>query len=169
MVETKNRKRNYLNTRLRAARERRGWSQAALADLVGTTELTVGRWERRERSPQLLYRAKLCELFGMTAEELGLVETHETAAEAAPRPSYIFLAPPSLLSQLESAPPPEQPEDPASSFSWKRKLFLVLLSLLVIGVAGGIYSVFLPFSLPSAGGSIAPPTPLPLAGHLGTP
>ena len=167
-MEAKNQKRNYPNTLLRAARERRGWSQAALADLVGATELTVGRWERGERSPQLIYRAKLCELFGMTAEELGLVEAHKTAAEAAPRPSYIFLAPPSLLSSLESPPPPEQPENTASFFSWKKKLFLVLLSLLIIGVAGGIYTVFLPYSLPSAGGSFVP-TPPPLSGHLGTP
>lgn len=60
------------NRRLRTAREQRGWSQAALAEQLGTTELTVGRWERGERSPQLFYRSKLCELFGMTAEELGL-------------------------------------------------------------------------------------------------
>ena len=167
-MEEQNQKRNYPNTLLRAARERRGWSQAALAERVGTTELTVGRWERGERSPQLLYRAKLCELFGMTAEELGLVETHETAAEAAPSPPYIFLAPPSLLSQLEAAPPPEQPRDAASFFPWKRKLFFVLLSLLVIGVAGGIYTVFLPSSLPSAGGNIVP-TPLPRGSHPGAP
>lgn len=81
---------------------------------------------------------------------------------------YIFLAPPSLLSSLESAPPPEQPKNSASFFPWKRKLFFVLLSLLIIGVAGGIYTVFLPSSLPNAGGSIAP-TPLPPTGHLGTP
>src|SRR5690242_1322839 len=60
------------NRRLRTVREQRGWSQAVLAEQLGTTELTVGRWERGERSPQLFYRSKLCELFGMTAEELGL-------------------------------------------------------------------------------------------------
>src|SRR5690348_2434094 len=73
-MDEKDKKHFNPNRRLRAAREQRGWSQTALAEQLGTTELTVGRWERGERSPQVFYRAKLCELFGMTAEELGLVK-----------------------------------------------------------------------------------------------
>jgi transcriptional regulator with XRE-family HTH domain len=152
-MEEKNQKRNYPNTLLRAARERRGWSQAALADLVGTTELTVGRWERGERSPQLLYRAKLCELFGMSAEELGLVETHELSAEAEPQPPHILLSPPPPSSPLEISPPSERPKNPTSFFPRKRKLFVGLSFLLIIGIAVGIYTAFLPSSLFGARGS----------------
>lgn len=76
-MDEKDKKRSNPNRRLRAARERRGWSQAVLAEQLGTNELTVGRWERGERYPQVFYRSKLCELFDMTAEELGLVKGKE--------------------------------------------------------------------------------------------
>lgn len=71
--ETPKRLPNYL---LRRAREERNWSQQEVADKIGTTLVNVSRWERNVTSPQPYYRQKLCELFGRSAHELGLLEIH---------------------------------------------------------------------------------------------
>src|ERR1700674_3578826 len=62
------------NNRLRSERELRGWSQADLAEKVGTTQKIVSRWERGENAPGPYYRQKLCKLFGKNADELGLLD-----------------------------------------------------------------------------------------------
>ncbi|MBO0681609.1 MAG: helix-turn-helix transcriptional regulator [Candidatus Dormibacteraeota bacterium] len=62
-------------SRLRRERELRGWSQAELARKLGASDgAVVGRWERGEASVSPYFRARLCELFGLDAEELGLLE-----------------------------------------------------------------------------------------------
>src|SRR6266571_4822027 len=58
--------------RLSAERLRRRWSQLEVADQLGTTPGNVSRWERGITSPGPYFRTKLCELFGMSAHELGL-------------------------------------------------------------------------------------------------
>src|SRR6266566_3543720 len=61
------------NERLRRARILKGWSQAELAEEVGTSFEMVGRWERGVTIPSPLYRKQLCAILGKTAEELGLI------------------------------------------------------------------------------------------------
>ena len=68
--------------RLKYERELRGWSQAKVAEKVGTTPSTVSVWERGRASPSAHFREQLCLLFGKNAYELGLLEganenTHE--------------------------------------------------------------------------------------------
>lgn len=58
---------------LRQERIRRNWRQQDLADQLGTTVVTVKRWERGSQQPSMYFRHKLCALFGKSAEELGLV------------------------------------------------------------------------------------------------
>jgi len=58
--------------RLSAERIRRRWSQLEVADQLGTTPGNVSRWERGITSPGPYFRSKLCELFGRSAQELGL-------------------------------------------------------------------------------------------------
>lgn len=70
MLEQKDK--TILNDRLRQARLARGWTQQEVADAIGTTKLTVGRWERGERIPQRFYWKKLCEVFGADEFQLGL-------------------------------------------------------------------------------------------------
>lgn len=70
------------NALLKRARELRGWSQARVAEEIGTTALNVGRWERGTSMPYPHYREKLCLLFGKDASELGLLEM-ETEVEVA--------------------------------------------------------------------------------------
>ena len=61
------------NERLRRARFQIGLTQAELAEKIGTTFETVSRWERGIKAPGAYYRRKLGEVFGKTAEELGLL------------------------------------------------------------------------------------------------
>jgi transcriptional regulator with XRE-family HTH domain len=69
------------NELLRRARVLRGWSQQRVADhinqLLGAARADrelVDRWEAGKRTPSPFYRERLCQVFTMTAEELGLVE-----------------------------------------------------------------------------------------------
>ncbi len=71
---------NYVpfHVQLRYERERRNWSQADLAEKVGCDTKTVGRWENGETFPRSYHRQAMCELFGKSAEELGLMERRST-------------------------------------------------------------------------------------------
>ena len=77
------------NDLLRNAREERGWTQQQLADEMKVGVTTVRSWERGV-SPHLPVRSRLCEIFGMTAEQLGLVPNgashlHEKKPKQSPR------------------------------------------------------------------------------------
>lgn len=61
------------NSRLRMARKEREWSHRKLADLLGTTDVTISRWENAVVMPSPYFRQRLCELFGMSDQELGLI------------------------------------------------------------------------------------------------
>lgn len=54
-------------------RKRRQWSQREVADLLGTTQNNVSRWELGITTPSSYFRARLCELFGKRPDELGLL------------------------------------------------------------------------------------------------
>ncbi len=65
------------NTKLRHARELRGWSQRYVAERVGTNEHVVSRWESGQHKPNKYFQTELCKLFGLNAEELGFIPAHE--------------------------------------------------------------------------------------------
>ena len=79
------------NERLRHARSLKGWSQAKLAEEVGTSFEMVSRWERGVTIPTLYFRAHLCAALGMTAEELGLGYDPSDLL-ATPTSPFVFLA-----------------------------------------------------------------------------
>ena len=60
--------------KLKNLRTQRGLSQTQVAEKLGTDFRVVSRWERGLHQPTAYYRPKLCELFGMTLEELGLAK-----------------------------------------------------------------------------------------------
>ena len=64
------------NERLRRARSLQGWSQAELAEQVGTSFEMVSRWERGVTVPSTYYRERLCAVLDQTPEELGLRGDH---------------------------------------------------------------------------------------------
>lgn len=59
-------------SQLKKERERHGWSQEHVAKRIGSTQVTISRWEKGLILPGPYYRQKLSELFGRTLEELGL-------------------------------------------------------------------------------------------------
>jgi transcriptional regulator with XRE-family HTH domain len=80
------------NERLVFERERRGWSQEEaareaekVADRLGQPDLVFtgaqfGRWERGESRPRPPLRRVVCELYGASAEALGLLDQGDTTA-----------------------------------------------------------------------------------------
>jgi tetratricopeptide (TPR) repeat protein len=79
------------NTRLKAHRLKKHWSQVYVATMIGTNDVSVSRWESGATFPSLYYRQQLCELFGKSAEELGLIpaiaEIGQQEAPPAPAPA----------------------------------------------------------------------------------
>src|SRR6266702_3885573 len=63
----------YRNEKLRQQRILHNWRQQDLADQLEVTITTIQRWERGTQEPSTYYRVKLCDLFGLAAEELGLL------------------------------------------------------------------------------------------------
>ncbi len=79
------------NERLWQARTRKGWSQARLAEEVGTSFEMVSRWERGITVPSPYYRERLCAVLGQSAEELGLLRGLQEPPPPMPAP-LLFLA-----------------------------------------------------------------------------
>src|SRR6516225_7385819 len=69
------------DTRLKAQRLKKHWSQVYVATMIGTNDVTVSRWESGATFPSLYYRQQLCELFGKSAEELGLLPPAEEPSQ----------------------------------------------------------------------------------------
>src|SRR2546421_3013363 len=79
------------NDRIRRARSLKGWSQADLAEQVGTSFEIVSRWERGVTVPRPYYRERLCAVLGQTAGELGLLRSRPEAFTPLPS-QFVFLA-----------------------------------------------------------------------------
>lgn len=70
----KDRKPKRPNSLLRHEREKRGWSQSRLAELLDADPAMISRWETGVRKPESVYQEKLCKLFEKDAVELGFIE-----------------------------------------------------------------------------------------------
>jgi transcriptional regulator with XRE-family HTH domain len=71
------------NDLLRQERQRRGWSRAYIAEEIGVADpKTIGRWERGDAFPSAYFLQRLCHLFGMPAEDLGLWQRESLADSA---------------------------------------------------------------------------------------
>jgi len=71
-------KKRSIGQRLRQERERHNYSQEQLAELIGTSALSINRWEHDKTLPRPAHRAELCRVFDMHAEALfGLGEGEE--------------------------------------------------------------------------------------------
>ena len=61
------------NEQLRLERQRRGWSRQYVAEQIGVADpKTIGRWERGVAFPSAYFLQRLCTLYGMLAQDLGL-------------------------------------------------------------------------------------------------
>lgn len=88
------------NHLLRRARLERGWSQRVVAERIGAPQDTmITRWERGNATPSPHYVELLCQTFGMSASELGLLPEPE---EEEPDPALPLA--PQAESAAEGAP-----------------------------------------------------------------
>jgi ABC-type branched-subunit amino acid transport system substrate-binding protein/transcriptional regulator with XRE-family HTH domain len=128
---------------LKQERQLRGWSQAKVAQEIGTSAKIVSRWECGTSLPSPYFREKLCALFGKDALALGLVplEQEERASalavvkgettalqdnEQALPETRLLLAPTNAaLIQAESAPALSIAPASPPAVSNRRKLTLV--------------------------------------------
>jgi tetratricopeptide (TPR) repeat protein/transcriptional regulator with XRE-family HTH domain len=98
------------NGRLRRAREERSWTQTDVARAIGTTKLTVSRWELGVQQPVPFFRGKLCALFETTPERLGLIpEPGSPVLRELPRPPADFTGRLAELARLRELLDPAAP------------------------------------------------------------
>jgi len=75
------------NEILKWEREQRGWSQARLAELIGTDAATVSRWERGYATPSPYFREHLCRLLEKSTQDLGFLPDKQAESEQKSSPS----------------------------------------------------------------------------------
>ncbi|HET9999485.1 MAG TPA: helix-turn-helix transcriptional regulator [Ktedonobacteraceae bacterium] len=69
------------NEQLRRERQRRGWSRQYVAEQIGVADpKTIGRWERGVAFPSSYFLQRLCTLYGMFAQDLGLFPAEHQAS-----------------------------------------------------------------------------------------
>jgi transcriptional regulator with XRE-family HTH domain/tetratricopeptide (TPR) repeat protein len=92
------------NQRLRRERNARNWSQEDLAAEVGTTSVSVSRWETGVTVPSKHFRAELCKVFGKSPEELGLLQAGADESDDETAVPHWFLHHPTTYPPQSSAP-----------------------------------------------------------------
>ncbi len=92
-----------VNYRLRHEREKRGWSQARVAEQIGSDAVTVSRWERGHAMPSPYFREKLCHLFQKNAQDLGFLPEESIQEEQQLVPPSVSTLEHSPLEGLETA------------------------------------------------------------------
>ncbi len=66
---------------LSAARHKKHWSLEEAAERLGVDKATLQRWEKGKSMPQAVNLRKLCEVYEMTAWELGLEDEHPVVTQ----------------------------------------------------------------------------------------
>lgn len=116
MQQEKREARLIPNEQLRQERQRRGWSRAYIAEQIGVADpKTIGRWERGEASPSAYFLQRLCALFEMAAQDLGLWHGEPVVYLPVESSPLYFLPPshtvgPSVPSLCDVALPPAHTE-----------------------------------------------------------
>ena len=68
-------------TALVEARLKKLWSQEEAAEAIGIDHNTLYRWEAGKATPRGYNRRQLCEVYGMSAEELGFEQKRQADSE----------------------------------------------------------------------------------------
>ena len=117
------------NVLLRYERQLRGWSQAYLAEQIDVPDYYISRWERGEVLPSPYYQQKLCQVFGKTAEELGMLQQTTPLPLPVDPPMVEQLPfPPPQVDSISTPQPPVQPRRKGKSPVFQALVILVLIS-----------------------------------------
>jgi tetratricopeptide (TPR) repeat protein len=71
-----------IGQRLRYERQRLNWSQEELAQAIGTTSLSINRWEHDKALPRPRHRAELCRVFNQSADALFELQSYQASESA---------------------------------------------------------------------------------------
>ncbi len=88
--------------KLTALRKSRGWSQEELGEKLGVTRQTISKWELGSTTPEMEKLSGLCELFGISANEL--IGTPEPQI---PEPKEAFLSDENKTAEPQLSPEPQ--------------------------------------------------------------
>ncbi|GHO88329.1 helix-turn-helix domain-containing protein [Dictyobacter formicarum] len=133
-------------------REMRGWSQARMAEELGTTPNRISSWERNVSVPSAYFREKLCSRLDMDAYELGLVmEPSPTIPTGLTEDQAATLTPVMEISEVVAEIPASEPP-PAPR---KRIFILVPLIVMMVVVSAALIAYTSGFI------SFGPPDPYP--------
>ena len=98
-----------MTSRLRFQRERRGWSRATLAEVLGTTSAIVAQWEEGFSIPPLPLQEKLRVLFGLDDQtfkgifpRINATQNEDLAFLLLPQTAPALPVPASVASQKEN-------------------------------------------------------------------
>jgi len=143
------------NLKLRNARMRNNWKQKDVADRIGTTPLSVGRWERGEAFPSVYYRKRLCDLFRMSPEELGFTEEELLSQSFDKTDTETHEADKETHQRI-----PDDMTIPVQRKQKKSRLFILVGIVLALLVTSGVITYVMYLAHPSAikpgGGWISP-------------
>ena len=116
-----------LGQKITNLRKARGMTQEELSESIGVTRQTISKWELDASTPDLDYLCKLCDLFGVTADDL--IRPEKEAAEASPslQTEQTITAPQGVLT-----PPPPAAASSVKTVSGVRAVGWVLF---VLGIA----------------------------------
>jgi len=133
---------------LKRLRQEKLWSQAELASRIGTTSVSVGRWENNITRPNLHFQQQLCGIFAKSPDELGFLpqpepeheessERNDQKQETKPgtrEQATIHEYPCNDLPLLASVPPTllQRMLVPRNTVLWRRRSFLVVMACLSI-------------------------------------
>jgi len=118
----KEKKSKQPNDFLRHEREKRGWSQNRLAELISADPSMISRWECGDRSPDHDYQEKLCKLFEKNAVELGFIEPLKTSNASYTTRSTLWFPPSLELQTTPETPTMDEVEGDGMKKITRRKL-----------------------------------------------
>ena len=121
-----------LGQKLTNLRKARGMTQEELSEAVGVTRQTISKWERDTSTPDLDYLCKLCDLFGVTADDLIRPEREAAKASSSLQTEQTVSAP-----QGASPSPPPAASSSVKTVSGVRAVgwVLFILGIVLIQVA----------------------------------
>lgn len=119
------------NDLLRQERQRRGWSRAYIAEEIGVADpKTIGRWERGDAFPSAYFLQRLCDLFQMPAEDLGLWQRESLMESGKSAPAYLMRQSISQTLPEKSLCDPALPPAPCTELVGREHLLAQLQALL---------------------------------------
>jgi uncharacterized membrane protein/DNA-binding XRE family transcriptional regulator len=119
-----------VNVQLKEEREKRGWSQARVAEQLGTAVVNVSRWERGYSTPSPYFREKLCQLYGKDAQDLGFLQPGEQT-EIGPQSTALSDPVPAFPVERQNNADEEKPQRISRILACAGYLFLWLSGLFV--------------------------------------